>query len=143
MGDFTPVPALLGGVLLGLAASLLLLTHGAVAGISGLFGGLLRRPAPHARMRTAFLLGLAASGLLVRAAAPFALASSWTPSLPVALVSGLLVGVGTHFAGGCTSGHGVCGLGRFSLRSLVATGAFMVAGVVAVYLVRHVMGGAA
>jgi uncharacterized membrane protein YedE/YeeE len=142
MHDFTPLPALLGGVLIGLAASLLLLTHGAIAGISGLYGGLLRRPGPDARMRVAFLAGLVASGAIVRIAAPSAFASTWSPSLAVALAAGILVGAGTRISGGCTSGHGVCGLSRFSLRSLVATLTFMATGAATVFVVRHVLGGA-
>jgi uncharacterized protein len=141
MHDFTPVPALIGGVLIGLAASLFLLTHGRVAGISGLYGGLFRRGSDQRALRAAFLAGMLASGLVVRLLAPHALESSWTASLPVALVAGLLVGFGTQLGSGCTSGHGICGLSRGSLRSLVATGTFMLTGMVTVFIMRHLIGG--
>lgn len=141
--DFTPLSALIGGALIGLAASVFLLTHGRVAGISGLFGGLLRRGADARVTRLAFLAGLAAGGLVLRLAYPTALESSWAASLPVALVAGVLVGFGTQLGGGCTSGHGVCGLSRLSSRSLVATCTFMLTGFVTTFVVRHLLGGAA
>jgi uncharacterized membrane protein YedE/YeeE len=141
MTDFTPIPALLGGALIGLAASLLLLTHGKVAGISGLYGGVLRRGTSDRALRIWFIAGLVIAGALVRIVFPAAYATTWSAALPVVLVAGLLVGVGTQLGNGCTSGHGVCGISRLSIRSLIATGTFMATGVATVYVVRHLLGG--
>lgn len=138
--DFTPIPALVGGALIGLSASLLLLTHGKVAGISGIYAGALRSDTPDRGMRIAFLVGLVLSGAALRLIAPSLFASAWAPSLPLALAAGLVVGIGTRLGSGCTSGHGVCGLSRLSMRSLVATGTFMAAGFATVLVVRHVLG---
>ena len=143
MHDFTPIPALIGGALIGLSASLFLLTHGRVAGISGLYGGIFRRGSPDRSLRSlrlAFVAGLLLAGLVVRIAFPAAFATRWTAALPIALVAGLLVGFGTQLGNGCTSGHGVCGLGRMSARSLVAVLVFMAAGMVAAYVTRHLLG---
>lgn len=141
MHDFTPVPALIGGALIGLSASMFLLMHGRVAGISGLYGGIFRRTSPDRALRLAFIAGLLVAGLLVRAFVPAAFETTWTAALPVALVAGLLVGFGTQLGNGCTSGHGVCGLSRLSIRSLVATCTFMATGIVTVFVVRHLLGG--
>lgn len=141
MHHFTPFAALIGGALIGLAASLFFLAHGRVCGISGLFGGLLRRGADVPGLRLAFVGGLLLGGLLLRFAYPAAFGSSWSPSVMLAAVAGLLVGFGTQLGNGCTSGHGVCGVSRLSLRSLVATGTFMLTGFATVFMVRHVLGG--
>lgn len=142
MHDFTPIPAVIGGALIGLAASLFLLTHGRVAGISGLLAGLLRPGAGGFRTRLAFLAGLASGGALLALLRPEVFRSSLAPSQPVALIAGLIVGFGTQLGNGCTSGHGVCGVSRLSRRSLVATGTFMATGFATVFVVRHVFGGA-
>lgn len=141
MHDFTPFPALIGGALIGLAASLFLLASGRIAGISGLLGGLLRRHAEGRPIRGGFVLGLLAGGALLRLLHPAAFETSWAPSLLLALGAGLLVGFGTQLGSGCTSGHGVCGISRLSMRSLVATGTFMATGFATVFVVRHVLGG--
>jgi uncharacterized membrane protein YedE/YeeE len=141
MHDFTPLSSLLGGALIGVAASLFLWTHGRVAGISGIYAGALRRGTTDRRARILFLLGLVLAAVVVRMARPEAFASSWTASLPVALFAGVLVGVGTQLGNGCTSGHGVCGLSRLSRRSFVATLTFMATAAVTVFVVRHVIGG--
>jgi len=141
MNDFTPIPALLGGALIGLAASLFLLTHGKVAGISGLYGGVLRRGTSDRALRFWFIAGLVATGALVRSLFPAAFATTWTATLPLVLVAGLLVGFGTQLGNGCTSGHGVCGISRLSVRSLVATATFMATGFATVFVMRHLMGG--
>lgn len=141
MHDFTPLSALIGGALIGLSASLFLLTHGRVAGISGLYGGIFRRGATDRTLRIAFIAGLLVAGILARWLAPAAFETSWSAALPIALLAGLLVGFGTQLGSGCTSGHGVCGLSRLSIRSLVATGTFMATGVATVFVVRHVFGG--
>ena len=141
MNDFTPIPALIGGALIGLAASILLLTHGKVAGISGLYGGLLRGGTSDRSFRFWFIAGLALAGGLVRLGFPAAFATRWSAALPVTLIAGLIVGFGTQLGNGCTSGHGVCGISRLSARSLVATGVFMATGFATVFVVRHMLGG--
>ncbi len=141
MSDFTPLPALIGGAIIGLAASLLLLTHGKVAGISGLYGGVLRRGTADRALRFWFLAGLVGAGVVTRLIFPGAFATAWSAALPVVLVAGVLVGVGTQLGNGCTSGHGVCGVSRLSVRSLVATATFMITGFGTVFVVRHLLGG--
>jgi hypothetical protein len=141
MNDFTPISALIGGALIGLAASLLLLTHGKVAGISGIFGGVLRRGTSDRAFRLWFLAGLVGTGALVKLVLPAAFETTWSATLPVALLAGLIVGFGTQLGNGCTSGHGVCGISRLSGRSLIATGTFMATGFATVFIVRHLMGG--
>ena len=136
---FTPWSSLAGGVLIGLSAALLILGSGRVAGISGIVGGLLKPGGPDTSWRLAFLGGLLVAPLLWR------LFAALPEAQPVAgggmlVVAGLLVGVGTRYGSGCTSGHGVCGLSRLSPRSLVATLAFMGAGFATVYVVRHLLG---
>jgi uncharacterized membrane protein YedE/YeeE len=131
---FTPWSSLAGGVLIGLAAAMLVLLNGRIAGISGIVGGLVAARRGDAAWRVAFVLGLFAAPLvmLLYATAPRIDAGAGT-----LVVAGLLVGLGTSYGSGCTSGHGVCGLSRLSPRSLVATAAFMAAGVATVYLARH------
>lgn len=129
--------ALLGGALIGLAATLLWLSHGRIAGISGITSGVLRG---ERGFRVPFLLGLLAAGVVAWLAWPAAFATTWTPSLPVALLAGALVGAGTKLGNGCTSGHGVCGVSRLSLRSIVATCTFVACGMVTVALVRRLLG---
>jgi uncharacterized protein len=141
MNNFTPISAAIGGALIGLAASLLLLTHGKVAGISGIYGGILRRGTSDRAFRLWFLAGLVVSGGLVNVMSPGAFATTWSAALPVALVAGVLVGVGTQLGNGCTSGHGVCGISRLSVRSLVATATFMLTGFATVFITRHLIGG--
>lgn len=141
MHSFTPVPALIGGALIGLAASLFLLTHGKVAGISGLYAGLLRRGTSDRSTPLAFIAGLLLAGAAMRTLFPGLFEASYGGSLTVALAAGLLVGFGTQLGNGCTSGHGVCGISRLSPRSLVATGTFMATGFLTVLLTQHVFGG--
>ncbi|NMK48431.1 YeeE/YedE family protein [Achromobacter sp. Bel] len=136
---FTPAQAAAGGLLIGAAAVLLMAGAGRIAGISGILGGLLP-PRRDGLWRVAFLAGLCASPWLYQwgAALPTITVEAGTPRL---IVAGLLVGIGTRFASGCTSGHGVCGLSRGSRRSFVATAVFMAAGFATVYAVRHLAGG--
>lgn len=131
MHDFTPVPALLGGLLIGLAAALFLVTHGRTAGISGLFAGMLGRSGDRST-NVAFVGGLAIAGLLARLFVPSAVSTAWAPSTLAAIAAGVLVGYGTQLGGGCTSGHGLCGMSRLSPRSIVATVVFMVVGMITV-----------
>ncbi|RRS05845.1 YeeE/YedE family protein [Aquabacterium soli] len=136
--NFTPWTALAGGALIGLAASLLILLNGRIAGISGILGGLLR-PAPgEIAWRAAFLIGLVASPWLYALAAPLPAVRIEAPE-GLLIAAGLLVGLGTRYGAGCTSGHGVCGLSRLSPRSLAATLGFMAAGFATVYVVRHLI----
>ena len=135
---FTPWTALAGGIVLGLASALFVLLGGRVLGISGIVGGLLGRRPGDVGWRLSFLLGLLA--------APLGYALFAQPVVPridagwaTLVIAGLLVGVGTRYGSGCTSGHGVCGLSQLSPRSLVATLSFMGAGFATVYLVRHVL----
>jgi uncharacterized membrane protein YedE/YeeE len=138
--DFTPLPALLGGVLIGVSASILLLTHGRVAGIAGIYAGVLPPRADDSSFRVWFLAGLLLAGAGVRLVWPAAFTSGPVAGLATIAVAGVLVGFGTRLGGGCTSGHGVCGLSRLSVRSLAATLVFMATGMATVYVVRHVLG---
>lgn len=133
---FTPWTSLAGGMLIGLAAALLILFNGRIAGISGILGGVLRPRSGDLGWRIAFLAGLIGTPLLWQLwqALPPVQVDAGTPAL---IVAGLLVGVGVRYGAGCTSGHGVCGLSRLSPRSLAATIAFMAAGFLTVYLLRH------
>ena len=133
---FTPGPALAGGLLIGLAAAMFWLINGRVAGISGIAGGLLKPMRGDVAWRVAFIAGLVMSPLVA-----MLFATTPPPQIDAGfgtlVVAGLLVGVGTRYGSGCTSGHGVCGVSRASPRSLAATGAFMAAGFVTVFLLRH------
>ncbi|MDP2818691.1 MAG: YeeE/YedE family protein [Polaromonas sp.] len=136
---FTPWASLAGGILLGLAAALFILVNGRILGISGIVGGLFRPKAGDVGWRLSFMLGLLVAPMLyflVVGPSPVRIDAGWT----TVVVAGLLVGVGTRYGAGCTSGHGVCGLSRLSPRSLIATLAFMGAGFMTVYLVRHALG---
>lgn len=135
---FTPWTSLAGGLLIGFAAALFVLLNGRIAGISGVLGGLLMPRAGDIAWRLLFVAGLLLAptvyGLV--AALPAATIEADVPTL---VVAGLLVGLGTRFGAGCTSGHGVCGISRLSPRSIVATLSFMAAGFATVYVVRHVL----
>jgi len=133
---FTPWTALAGGLLIGLAAAAFVLLNGRIAGISGILGGLLRPARGDIAWRVAFVAGLVGAPLVYAlfAALPEARIEAGEGTL---VVAGLLVGLGTRYGAGCTSGHGACGLSRLSPRSLVATAAFMAAGFLTVYLLRH------
>lgn len=137
--NFTPWTSLSGGLLIGLAAALFILFFGRVLGISGIVGGLLRPGAGDVGWRIAFILGIfSAPWVWLLLADPVGVTIE--ANTPTLIIAGLLVGLGTRFGSGCTSGHGVCGLSRLSPRSLVATLGFMAAGFITVYLVRHVLG---
>jgi uncharacterized protein len=139
--SFTPLAALVGGALIGIAAAAFVLFNGRIAGISGILGGLFRPKAGDVSWRVAFVIGLMSAPLAYQAFAVMPV-SLIVASDTLIIAAGLLVGVGTRYGAGCTSGHGVCGLSRFSLRSLVATLAFMAVGFVTVYIMRHVLGAA-
>ena len=137
MENFTPLSALGGGLLIGLASVWLLAASGRIAGVSGILHGLFAQPPGDRAWRAAFILGLIAAGFAWHAFSPARAAPEahwgWLA------LAGSLVGFGTRIGGGCTSGHGVCGLGRFSLRSLVAVIIFMATGMAATYVMRHVL----
>jgi len=135
---FTPWSSLGGGMLIGAAAAMLVLLSGRIAGISGIVGGLIALRRGDIAWRLAFVIGLlAAPTAMLLMGKP--LAPRIDAGLGLLLVAGLLVGLGTRYGSGCTSGHGVCGLSRLSPRSLVATGAFMAAGIATVFVTRHVL----
>jgi uncharacterized membrane protein YedE/YeeE len=137
--NFTMWQSLAGGLLIGLAASLLLFFNGRIAGISGIVGGLLRPVKGDISWRVAFISGLMVSSFVYLIARPLPV-SIIDADIATLIIAGVLVGFGTRYGSGCTSGHGVCGLSRGSLRSFVATTLFMAAGVLTVYFVKHLMG---
>ncbi len=137
--NFTPMLSLAGGAVIGMAAAVLVLFNGRIAGISGILGGMLTIPRNDVAWRVAFLAGLIGSPVL----------ASWLGYVPTVvigaswahvLLAGFVVGLGTRYAGGCTSGHGVCGISRGAARSLVATVTFMAAGFITVYVQKHILG---
>lgn len=139
MADFTPVSALAGGVLIGIAATLLLALNGRIAGVSGIAGGLLTPARGDIAWRVVFIAGLVVGAAAYGLVSPQPMTIRIEASLPLLLLGGLLVGAGTQLGRGCTSGHGVCGIARLSPRSIVATLVFMASAAVTVYLVRHVI----
>lgn len=133
---------LLGGVLIGLSATLLLVFNGRVAGISGIVGGLLDRAPGERPWRLAFVTGLVAGGILLQTFRPGVFGNPAAGSgMALTVIAGLLVGFGTRLGSGCTSGHGICGLARGSKRSLAATLTFMGTGIAAVFVLRTLGGG--
>jgi uncharacterized membrane protein YedE/YeeE len=141
MANFTPISAAIGGVLIGLSAVLLMLSTGRVAGVSGIFAGLINPQTSDRTWRAAFVAGLIAApitAMLLGYAVPM-------PQMPgsyvTIVVGGFLVGFGARLGSGCTSGHGICGIARLSPRSIAATGVFMVAAIVMVALTHHILGG--
>lgn len=139
MENFTPVSGLIGGLLIGLAVTLMLLLNGRIAGISGIVGGLLNLKIQDNLWRAAFVAGLLLGALIYVSAADGSSEVNVLAPLPVILVGGLLVGFGTRLGSGCTSGHGLCGMARFSRRSITATAIFFVVAMVTVFLTHHVL----
>lgn len=140
IANFTPGLSLTGGLIIGVAAAVLVLFNGRIAGISGIFGGLLNLPRNDIAWRVTFLVGLVGAPVIASLLGKPAIAdiqAGWGEIL----VAGFLVGLGTRYASGCTSGHGVCGISRGSIRSLVATLTFMAAGFLTVFVQRHLIGG--
>lgn len=141
--NFTPIPAFIGGALIGLSAALLLWAKGRVAGISGIAGGIIYPAKGDMDWRIVFVIGLIIGGLIYQWLG-FGAGVSHIQAVvdtPLLIIAGLLVGIGTTIGAGCTSGHGICGLARRSPRSLVATLSFMASAFVTVFIVRHVVGG--
>ena len=140
MEGFDPVGAIVGGALIGASAALLLLLNGRIAGISGILGELLARPIAKTGWRIAFLSGLVLAPLAYSSFGGHLATVTVGASFPLLVLAGLLVGFGARLGSGCTSGHGVCGIGRGSPRSLVATATFMAVAVATVFVTRHLIG---
>lgn len=141
MTEFTPWASLFGGALIGLSSVLLMAWEGRIAGISGIAGRLLPPYGDKAFLsRFGFVIGLVAAPLLMMAASGEPVQQTVSANLPLMAAAGLIVGYGSTYGNGCTSGHGVCGLSRLSKRSFIATGVFMATAIVTVYFVRHVIG---
>lgn len=138
MHSFDPLTALAGGALIGLAASILVLFNGRVAGISGILGGLLSGARSDIAWRAAFIAGLIGVGAVAlrTRGTPIEVSADW----PLLIVAGLLVGIGTRLGGGCTSGHGVCGMARKSKRSIAATAVYISVAMATVFITRHMFG---
>jgi uncharacterized membrane protein YedE/YeeE len=139
MTGFTPLTATLGGLLMGAASSVLFVADGRILGISGILGEVPLTTGADRTWRLVFLAGLVSGGLAVLALDRGALALASEQTVPVALLAGALVGIGTRLGDGCTSGHGLCGIARLSPRSIVATLTFVATGAMTVFLVRHVL----
>lgn len=141
MENFTPIASLIGGLLIGFSASAVLFLNGRIAGVSGIVGGLLTPVKNDVGWRAAFVIGLITGGVLLRFFSPQLFHIAIERSTMAFALAGFLAGFGARLGSGCTSGHGVCGVGRLSPRSLVATGVFMSIGALTVYLVSHLFGG--
>ena len=139
MENFTPVSGLVGGLLIGLAAALLLLLNGRISGISGIVGGLLVPKNSDAGWRVVFVAGLLLGAFAYMLAAGGTIPVQMQASLPVLVVAGILVGFGTRLGSGCTSGHGVCGIARLSKRSIAATATFFGVAILTVFLTHHAL----
>ena len=136
MTDFEVLIPLTGGILIGIAASMMLLFSGRIAGISGIFGGMLFQQGKERAWRLSFVVGLIAGGILLYTINAEVFENSSGRGILAVNIAGLLVGIGTRIGGGCTSGHGVCGIGRLSVRSIVATVTFVFAGMITVALFK-------
>ena len=141
MENFTPVSSMIGGALIGASSALFLAFNGRIAGISGIASGILSPRKSDATWRILFLMGLVGGVALYRLAGGSLQEIEITTSLPVLVGAGLLTGIGTDMGSGCTSGHGICGIARLSLRSIVATGTFVVIAVATFFFTRHMVGG--
>lgn len=135
------IKAFAGGLMIGAAALVMLLCNGRILGVSGIVGGLLKKSEESKEWRILFLLGILVGGITILILQPSAFRFTISRSPWAFIVAGLLVGYGTSVGGGCTSGHGVCGIGRFSIRSLAATLVFMATGAITVFVINHVFGG--
>jgi uncharacterized membrane protein YedE/YeeE len=139
MLTFTPIASTIGGALIGASASLLLAFHGRIAGISGIFGGVIVPKRGDVEWRAWFLAGLVVTGIFWSRIFPSAFGDAISQPLALTILAGLLVGIGTQLGNGCTSGHGVCGISRGSARSITATMTFMATAAITVFIVRHIM----
>ncbi len=139
MTEFTPVAGLVGGLLIGLSAAMLLIFAGRIAGISGIVNGMFTRDGKEVLWRGAFVVGLII-GPIIASNFNYSLPTNIEMTWPQVILGGIFVGLGTNLANGCTSGHGVCGIGRFSSRSIVATAIFMLVAMITVWLMRNGLG---
>ena len=139
MGTFTPISGFIGGILIGLAATLLLLANGRIAGVSGIIGGVLSPARGDVAWRVLFMVGLWLSGLVYWLVYGQLFLVEIGAGWPTLIAAGVLVGFGTRLGGGCTSGHGVCGVARSSKRSIVATLTFMLTAIITVYVTQHIL----
>ena len=139
MENFTPVSGLIGGLLIGLAGALMMLFNGQIAGISGIVGSMLAKKASEVGWRAVFVVGLLLGAFTYTLVTGGAIPVTIEASLPVMVVAGLLVGFGTRLGSGCTSGHGISGIARFSKRSIVATLVFMGTAIITVFVTHHVL----
>ena len=139
MENFTPINGLIGGLLIGLSTALMILFNGKIAGISGIVGGLLARKGSEVGWRAVFVMGLLLGAFVYMLATGGPIPVNLQASLPVMVVAGLLVGFGTRLGSGCTSGHGISGIARFSKRSIVATLVFMGMAIITVFVTHHVL----
>ena len=142
MENFTPVESLVGGIVIGIAALVLLRFYGRIAGISGVFGGIFPFNTGETLWRIVFLAGLVTGGVILSFLHTDAVTFELAYSNPALILAGLLVGVGSRMGNGCTSGHGICGLGRLAPRSMVAVLTFMATGILAAVVVHQILGGA-
>lgn len=142
MSDFTPIESLVGGILIGISALILMVAFGQIAGISGILGRLLPpwKPTNDLYWRIAFIAGLIFSSLILTFFTGISVVQTVSENKIIMILSGLIVGVGTGIGNGCTSGHGVCGISRLSLRSIIATIIFMSFGIITVFVIRHMLG---
>lgn len=143
MEHFTPIQSLVGGMLIGLSAAIVLVTQGRIAGVSGMCGAALSLGSEGRGWRLAFLAGLLGVGVVGAPLYPALFSTAAVPSLGMVALAGVLVGFGTRLGNGCTSGHGVCGISRMSPRSIAATVTFISTGAATVYIMRHLLGGGA
>ncbi len=141
MESFTPIASSIGGLLIGLSAAGLLMFHGRIAGISGIAGGIFRRESGDISWRVMFLVGLFTAGIAWGYFRPMDYRVDIDRSTLALAIAGLAVGIGTQLGSGCTSGHGVCGIGRLSKRSTVATVSFMATAAITVFIINEVLGG--
>ncbi len=141
MQNFTPLSSLIGGIIIGLAASILLLFNGKIAGISGIFAGVMHPAGTDTGWRVSFIMGMLSGGLMLRLWYPRAFDFGGLRSIGTLAIAGLLVGFGTRLGNGCTSGHGVCGVSRLSIQSAVATITFIASGAAIVFVINHMLGG--
>jgi len=142
MENFTPYLSLAGGVLIGISASILMYLNGRIAGISGIVAGAFNAPAfAEKAWRLAFVVGLVLGGAIYMHFFPITIAPRESISTGLLVSGGLVIGVGTAMGSGCTSGHGICGVSRFSLRSIVATATFLLSGIITVYVFKQITGG--
>ncbi len=142
MENFTPISALIGGLLIGLGAAVLLLAAGRMAGVSGIVSGMLQRPSEDLVWRACFVVGLLAGAGAYALLAPESFVVMFDATAGTVAAAGLMVGYGTQLGHGCTSGHGVCGIGRLSPRSVVATLLFVASAMATVFMTRHMLGAA-